>query len=401
MIKNKYYVESLAFLSYVLFAMAWVGGTASMAQIMEAMNVEGLASASFISGAVTLAKIVGTFIAALIAAKLGVKIAFLVSSFMIALGYLTPQAPNYDLLLVSRFVMGLGGALMVVYFNPIVIKWFSPSERPIVNGLNSVAFNIGVCIVLFWFGDLSAALGGWKNVLSLFSIISVGLAFLFMLVDFSGSDNQQAPANSAVNSDYTYSEGLKSKFNWIYAFSFTGILSLFVCIFTFFPQAGIAQTKYIVGFGVLGTVFGILIGKYYPLRLPPLRWCGLLLVIASFLTCFSPNEALQTFSAILLGISLFIPYAVLMTLPQELPNMTGKRITVIFSIFYSVSYLVSTAVLWLFGWLVDLNNGDFTSAFILISLVSSSLFLASFFLPETGKKPEQVESSSDTKLQHS
>ncbi|MFL0810636.1 MAG: MFS transporter [Agarilytica sp.] len=399
MIKNKYYVETLAFLSYVLFAMAWVGGTASMNHIMETMDVKGLASASFISGAVTMAKILGTFIAAWIAGKLGVKLAFLVASAMIALGFFTPRAPTYDLLLVSRFVMGLGGALMVVYFNPIVIKWFSPKERPIVNGLNSVAFNIGVCVVLFWFSDLSSALGGWKNVLTVFSIISVGLAMLFLLVDFSGSDNQQSSSTSANQDTYTYSEGLKSKFNWIYALSFTGILSLFICVFTFYPQAGISQTKYIVGFGILGTLIGILIGRYYPLRIPPLRWSGLLLVISSFLLCFSPNETLQTFSAVLLGISIFVPYAVLMTLPQELPNMSGKRITVIFSIFYSVSYLLSTAVLWLFGWLVDLNNGDFTSSFLLISIVSASLFACSFFLPETGKKPETVESYPPYKLE--
>lgn len=62
MIKNRYYVEAVAFLSYVFFAMAWVGGAASMPQIMKTMNVEGMASASIISSAVTLAKIVGTFV---------------------------------------------------------------------------------------------------------------------------------------------------------------------------------------------------------------------------------------------------------------------------------------------------------------------------------------------------
>ena len=62
-IRNKYLVELIAFLSYVLFAMAWVGGTAYMDQIMAAMDVTSLASASFLSGAVTLAKIVGTFLA--------------------------------------------------------------------------------------------------------------------------------------------------------------------------------------------------------------------------------------------------------------------------------------------------------------------------------------------------
>jgi len=106
-ISNKYLVAILVFVSYTLFAMAWVGGTASMGQIMASMHIDSLASASFISGAVTLAKIVGTFIAAWLAVKVGVKKAFFISGVLISIGLLTPLAPNYELLLVSRFLMGL------------------------------------------------------------------------------------------------------------------------------------------------------------------------------------------------------------------------------------------------------------------------------------------------------
>ncbi|MCW8864188.1 MAG: MFS transporter, partial [Colwellia sp.] len=140
-INNKHLVAVLVFVSYTLFAMAWVGGTASMSQIMSAMQVDSLASASFISGAVTLAKIIGTFIAAGLALKLGVKNAFFVSGLLISIGLLTPLAPNYEMLLLSRFLMGLGGAFMIVYFNPIVMVWFTPEERPTINGINAVAFN--------------------------------------------------------------------------------------------------------------------------------------------------------------------------------------------------------------------------------------------------------------------
>ncbi len=384
MIRNKYYVESVAFLSYVLFAMAWVGGTASMPQIMEAMALEGMASASLISGAVTLAKIAGTFIAAWFAVKLGVKIAFFVSAVMVTVGFFTPHAPSYDLLLISRFLMGLGGALMVVYFNPIVIKWFDANERPIVNGINSVAFNIGACVILFWFTDISDFFGGWKNALTVFSIASAILAVLFILIDFEGSEDQQAK-HSSQSQDYSYLQGLKDPFNWVYPLTFSGLLSIFICVFTFYPQAGISQTKYVVGFGVLGTAIGIILGRKSSLRLPPIRWSGFFLILSSCGLSFSDNAVVQNISSIVLGICIFIPYAALITLPQELPNMSGKRITVVFSLFYSVSYLISTVVLWLFGWLVDINEGNFTPSFILITIVSGSLFIGSFFLPETGK----------------
>ena len=98
---------------------------------------------------------------------------------------------------------------------------------------------------------------------------------------------------------------------------------------------------------------------------------------------------------------IFFPVTALVTIPHELPNMTGERITVVFSLFYSISYLIATIVLWNFGRLVDINQGDFTSAFTLITAVSSTFFIGSFFLPETAnckklevkQMPEKKESS--------
>ena len=102
-----------------------------------------------------------------------------------------------------------------------------------------------------------------------------------------------------------------------------------------------------------------------------------------------------------LGFFIFFPVTALVTIPHELPNMTGERITVVFSLFYSISYLIATVVLWNFGRLVDINQGDFTNAFSLITVVSSTFFIGSFFLPETANykhlevklEPEQEESS--------
>jgi low temperature requirement protein LtrA len=116
---------------------------------------------------------------------------------------------------------------------------------------------------------------------------------------------------------------------------------------------------------------------------------------------FGNAEWLQTLCAMVLGFFIFFPITALVTIPHELPNMTGERITVVFSLFYSISYLIATIVLWNFGRLVDINGGDFTSAFTLIAAVSSTFFIGSFFLPETAnyKKievsstPEQEESS--------
>lgn len=390
----------LVFVSYTLFAMAWVGGTASMGQIMASMHIDSLASASFISGAVTLAKIVGTFIAAWLAVKVGVKKAFFISGALISVGILTPLSPNYELLLVSRFLMGLGGAFMIVYFNPIVMAWFEPDERPTINGLNAVAFNVGTGVILWQMGNFNTLTGSWQSTLLLFSFVSILLSAAWLLVE-NKDTNAETNHNEKMQVSYSYIDGLKDKFNWVYALTYSGILAFYICLFTFYPKAGISQSALVIGSGIIGTLAGIVYSKKFITRVPVIRWSGLVIILTVLGLSFGNSEWLQTVCAMVLGFFIFFPITALVTIPHELPNMTGERITVVFSLFYSISYLIATIVLWNFGRLVDTSQGDFTSAFTLITVVSSTFFIGSFFLPETANynnlevklEPKQEESS--------
>jgi len=261
---NKYLVETIVFISYVLFAMTWVGGTASMNPIMLSMELESLANASLLSGAVTLAKIFGTFIAAWVAMKVGIKYAFFIACLLISTGLLTPLSPNYELLLTSRFLMGLGGALMIVYFNPIVMHWFSSDERPAVNGMNAVSFNVGTAIILWFMIDIDAVTGSWKLSLIAFSVASIILSFLWLLISFGDDEDKLKFPKEIIETPYTYWQGMKDKFNWAYAFTYSGLLSFYICLFTFYPQAEISNSKWVIG-------FGIIFSKKISLRIPVLR----------------------------------------------------------------------------------------------------------------------------------
>ena len=383
-ISHKYLVETIVFISYVLFAMAWVGGAASMPQIMSSMNIDSLASASFISGMVTIAKIVGTFGAAWIAVKLGIKYAFFIASLLVTIGLLTPFAPNYELLLLSRFLMGLGGAFMIVYFNPIVMHYFPVEERPVINELNAVAFNVGTGIILWKMDAINQLTGDWQSSLFIFSLASALFALAWLLVKFDSPTNSQKTLVEEEN-PYGYLEGIKDKFNWIYGFTYSGLLAFYICLFTFYPKAGISQSKWVIGFGIIGTLAGIIYSKKIKRRIPVIRWSGAIMVVTIIGVSFSTVAWLQTLSAVVLGFFIFFPITALVSIPHELLKMTAQRITVIFSLFYSISYSFSTIVLWLFGKLVDVNSGDYTASFILISMVSITFFIGSFFLPETGK----------------
>lgn len=396
-INNKHLVAALVFVSYTLFAMAWVGGTASMSQIMSAMQVDSLASASFISGAVTLAKIIGTFMAAGLALKLGVKKAFFVAGLLISIGLLTPLAPNYELLLLSRFLMGLGGAFMIVYFNPIVMAWFAPAERPTINGLNAVAFNVGTGIILWQMANFNNLTGSWQKTLIIFSLASLVLSLVWLLVKNKNSDKpSSAQQAEQVQAHYSYLDGLKDKFNWVYALTYSGILAFYICLFTFYPKAGISQSALVIASGIVGTLAGIIFSKKFSARVPVIRWSGLIITITVLGLSFGQSELLQTLCAMVLGFFVFFPITALVTIPHELPKMTGQKVTVIFSLFYSISYMIATVVLWSFGKLVDLNQGDFNSAFMLITVVSSTFFIGSFFLPETAPQAKVLNNKKES-----
>ncbi|WP_434511545.1 MFS transporter [Desulfitobacterium sp. AusDCA] len=391
--KRKYLIEIILFFSYALFAMAWSGGTSFMDPIMKSLSIQNLASASFISTSVTFAKIVGTAIAAWTIVKFGIRNAFSVASLMVCASILTPFSPNYPILLASRFLMGLGGALMVVYFNPIVMQIFEPHERPIINGLNAVAFNSGTALVMFFIKDFITLFGGWKQTLVAFSVASVIFFVLWLL--FGKYEDKTSSANSAKPAEnYTFMDGLKDPFNWKFALTYSGLLAFYIVLFSFYPKAGISQAKIVILMGIVGAVLGIIYSQKVKKRVPILKLSGFLQLVSVIGLNFSGNNAaLAIVSAAVLGIFMFLPMTALVTLAQEMPNMTPRKISVTFSLFWSISYIVATIIPTAFAWIVDLNNGDFKAAFVFITIISASFVVGAFTLPEPTEIASKQERS--------
>ena len=63
-------IETVMFFTYAFFAVNWVAGSTLTPQIMKYFNLQSFASATFISNAITIAKIIGNFMAAGILVKL-------------------------------------------------------------------------------------------------------------------------------------------------------------------------------------------------------------------------------------------------------------------------------------------------------------------------------------------
>ncbi len=231
--------------------------------------------------ALTVAKIFGTAIAAWTIIRFGIRNAFTLSPLLICFSIITPFAGSYWLLLISRFLMGLGGALVIVYFNPIIYQYFKPEERAIVNGLNAIAFNIGTAIIMFRATSFNAISGSWQNALLYISLGSILMLVIWLIF---GRVNSPQEKETQINStsNYTFMNGLKDKFNWVYALTYSGLLSFYIVLFTFYPKAGIVQTKQVILFGIIGVIAGIFYSNKVKRRLPIIRISGLVQLYLSF-----------------------------------------------------------------------------------------------------------------------
>jgi MFS family permease len=389
---KRYIIEAVLFLTYVVFGLFWVGGMMMSKAIIADFSQEGLFAAAWGTHAITIAKIGGNLVAAWVFLRLKPKKAFALAIILIGCGALGVLAGTYTIYVFTRILVGFGGALAVVFFNPIVLHYFNPSERPIINGLNQISFNTGNLIALLCITSFLTWLQSWQNVLIFFAVLLVPLFILWLIVsdDFSLNKpkTQEGPAEEK---PYKFSDGLKEKFNWFYPLTYYGGVFLYVAVFSFFPLLpGFAipaqyLSAMIIGAGTVGTFIGMAVAKKYPMRVPVIRWSGVGMTGFGLVLVLTGNPHIAAASAFLCGLFMFLPGAAIFTLPQELPGMTPAKLAITFSIMWTTTYVIVTILNLAASYIAD-ATGDRLTACLFMVACSASYFVFSFFLPETGKR---------------
>ena len=376
--QKKYLIEIILFLSYLLFSAAWMAGTVSMHHIMAQVGMNSLAQASTLTTALTVAKIAGSALAAYLMVRLGLRHAITLAAVLICLGIFTPFAASFSLLLLSRFLLGLGGALMQVYLNPVVVGWFADRELTVVNGLNNMTFNLGIVVGMSVVPWALSMTGDWRGGLIAISAGSIVLAILWAL--FGQVAPRSGPIAAAPQDGYRLRDGLRDRFTWIYTFTFSGLLSFYVVLFTFYPNAGISQAHTVLVAGIGGGLCGTVLCGRIRRRMAVLRICGALQLVSALALSFLREPAVASCSAIVLGFALFFPIATLFTVGQKQPGMTPARVSVRYSIFWAMCYLVTTVVATVFARIVDASHGQYGAAFAFICCVEGSFLVGSLML---------------------
>ena len=380
-------IETIMFFTYAFFAVNWIAGSTLTPQIMDYFKLKTFASATFISNAITIAKIVGNFMAAGILIKLFPKKAIGLGSGLIVAGsVLAVLAPQYWIFVLGRFFMGFGGALYVVYFSPVVIHYFAPEKRPTVNALNGVAYNVGGIIAMLIVGPVIRWLETWQYSMAFFAAVS---GVLFLAWPAVGQDFELNRSSGTVAEKYTAGDALKDKFNWFFPLTYSGLLTFYIVLLNIFPISGTTAINSktlstLVAFGgVAGSILAILLARVFFRRLPVIRWSGLAMTLFGVLMFHTDNGTLSMVAAFAIGVFMFLPITSLVMIPQELPNMTPAKLTTIMGLFWALSYIIESVVYYLIG--VVLDKSGYSAGLTIALVMSATFFLGSFLLPETGR----------------
>ncbi|EJS1434351.1 MFS transporter, partial [Salmonella enterica] len=232
---KKWIIEFVLYAVYMVFGAAWATTGSVMPQIMTDFNVD-VSHAALMSNVILWAKIVGAVCTAVLVTRLGTRKSYLLGCTMIAVSVFIPFTDNFMLLLVIRFVGGLGGAVCLVSLVPTVARFFDNRMASTLNSINCTSNIVGTIIALTLAGYLSTLFGGWRNLLAGYGAVTLVLGVVWILC-FSDEDSpRQADVNIRHEDKlHVLKEVIFSRIVWGMIAQYAGAMIMMVFMFTFLP----------------------------------------------------------------------------------------------------------------------------------------------------------------------
>ena len=400
----RYVIEVILFLTYALFGVSWLAISPLAKELFGVFQVSKTEFALLFT-VVTIAKVIAPIVTGAVALRLGLKWTILAGSAFICVVLLGPLVPTFQVFLLSRFLFGLGGAVVVTLVGPMVMQWFPRDELPTVNAWNGVAVNTGIAVTMYVSTPLAETSLGWRGTLLLFGGANVAMFVAWAVL---GKERQAAPAKAAQaaapEAPVRYMDVWKLKETWLATLAFTGAVALYLSFSNWLPtfyqeqfhfeKTASAQYSGIVNLaGIPSAIICGYLTKKLGVRRPFLIVGGLVTGTVAFGMFLSSSPVVIMVSAVLLGIGLFIPTAAIATLLMELPGVTPRHVSLIMGTMFSFCYVVSAFAPNLVAFLRD-KTGSFVPGFVVLTVLSWVIFVAGFLLPETGPKGRKANAAS-------
>lgn len=379
---KKWTIEFVLYAVYMVFGAAWATTGSVMPQIMSDFNVD-VSHAALMSNVILWAKIVGAVCTAVLVARMGTRKSYLLGCVMIGVSVFIPFIDNFTLLLIIRFLGGLGGAVCLVSLVPTVARFFDNKMAATLNSINCTSNIIGTIIALTLAGYLSTLFGGWRNLLAGYGVITLLLGVIWMLCFTDEERSEDNTANLSRESKMAVlKEAVFSRIVWGMIAQYAGAMIMMVFMFTFLPlyyakYAHLPADSHAHLSGTVnqvGIMLGALVGPYFKNRGYHYKnWLfisSIFMAITTFAMLFATNDIVILVCSFLTGGIFATWFAFIFSIPKEgLINATTQTVTYAMSTFWVCTFLLATINSQLIGWSVDLTGGfsvGFTYVFALM-----------------------------------
>ena len=333
--------------------------------------------------------------AAVMVGRLGLKRMYTVGLLLMGMMSLAALSPGFEGLLALRILFGLGLAIIMPATGPIVMQWFRPGERLLLNSLDIAFVNLGI-VVSFATAAPLADIIGWQRVLGLFGAISVSGAFAWQLWGRTREDAENVTAPVTLSEAWATLRnrtilllGIADAACFAQYFTLTGWLPTF-----YHETRGMSLTAagFIIGLLPFVGIFGVLLGGVLPLKIESKRVFfivpGVMIGLGGLGSYLIDNTAVIYVAVIILGLGSFLYIPTMRTLPMELGGMTPNAVAIAWGWLVTTSGITNSVSPLVVGAIRD-RLGGFIPGFLIFSGVAWLLFISGLLLPKTGPRRAQ------------
>jgi cyanate permease len=317
---------------------------------------------------------------------------------IVSIGWILSAAPaitiltdNFTSLLVTRIVYGVALAAIIPAQAALVISWFDPRERLLMNALITAAAPIAMTISTMAAAPLADVIG-WKLLLTLLGLLNLLGSCVWIF--FGKSEGELLGQNFDLRSVWVT---LRSKTALLLAAADAGPFAQYCALVAWLPTFyfekhgfSLAQAGSMVGLLPLAGGITLLVISFLSMTIRNRRrillYSGIAVGVSGFGTFLLAGTSLGYLPLIVLGATSWLYLPVLITIAMEIPGLTTRQVSIVCATILSIGGILSFTSPFVVGILHDWT-ASYLPGFSLFATLAWSLVLCATFLPKTHRIP--------------
>jgi nitrate/nitrite transporter NarK len=393
MIPRIWLVELLLFGLYCFFGLNWLAYAPGAVYFEQSLKLDHASSASLIS-VVSLASAFMPIFGGDLYKRWGGRATIAAATILMSTSVICPWIQNFWLLLLLRFLFGLGGALVATLTSSIVMKHFDASKFQMLSGFNNVSANVGITAAIYFSPGWASSVG-WQQTLTWMGSSFVVLTLAWLMVYTKTLEGRSQPETNVASDEATEANETtpslsvyRDPVTWWLVLGFLGPLGSYLALNTWMPQyyvdhfhwkaadaSGLLAFLNLVGLPA-APIGGWLADRWFSPR-QILLACGVGLPASSLVALWMPQYA--WLGAGLAGFFFLLYVGPFFTIPMQQPNADPERVARQIGVVMSIAYLVTFGSPVLVGHLKDIGLG-YGPGLTLMAISSISLLICALFV---------------------